>query len=122
EGSEEERVYGLVQQAQEAAVQAARPGTTCEQLDAVARDFLAAQGYSDYFIHRLGHGIGLDGHEPPYLVKGNLTVLQPGMCFSIEPGLYLPGRFGVRIEDTVVLEEAGTRRLNNAPHEMVAVA
>jgi Xaa-Pro aminopeptidase len=120
--SEQERVYNLVAQAQEAAVRAARPGLACEALDAVARDQLAAAGYGEYFNHRLGHGIGLDGHEPPYLVKGNATLLQPGMAFSIEPGLYLPGKFGVRIEDTVALQQTGAERLNNAPRDFVVVS
>lgn len=119
--SEEERVYNLVASAQEAAFRAARPGMTCEQLDAVARDLLTAAGYGQYFMHRLGHGIGLDGHEPPYLVQGSITPLQAGMSFSIEPGLYLPGRFGVRIEDTVYLTAEGAVRANNASREIAVV-
>ena len=121
-GSEEERVYGLVAQAQEAGVRAARPGMACETLDAVARDLLTDAGYGQYFIHRLGHGVGLDGHEPPYLVKGNATILQPGMVFTVEPGLYLPGKFGVRVEDTVALGETGAERLNNVPREIRVVS
>jgi Xaa-Pro aminopeptidase len=120
-GSDEERVYNLVAKAQDAAVMAARPGMTCEALDAVARDIIAQAGFGDYFIHRLGHGIGLDGHEPPYLVKGNATVLQPGMAFSIEPGIYLPERFGVRVEDTVVLHDDGAVRMNNASRAITVV-
>lgn len=119
--SEAERVYNLVQAAQEAAVRAALPGMTCEALDAVARDLFAEAGYAQYFMHRLGHGIGLDGHEPPYLVQGNATTLQAGMSFSIEPGLYLPGRFGVRIEDTVYLTPQGAVRCNHAPRELTVV-
>jgi Xaa-Pro aminopeptidase len=95
---------------------------TGEQLDRVARDIIEAGGYGEYFNHRLGHGIGLDGHEPPYIVKGNASPLQPGNAFSIEPGIYLPGKFGVRIEDIVLLTEQGAERLNNAPREMVSVA
>lgn len=119
--SEEERVYKLVQGAQEAAFRAARAGLTSEELDSVARDLLAAAGYGRYFMHRLGHGIGLDGHEPPYLVQGNATALLPGMAFSIEPGLYIPGRFGVRIEDTVYLTASGPMRANNASRDIVVV-
>jgi Xaa-Pro aminopeptidase len=119
--SEAERVYNLVQAAQEAAVRAALPGMTCEQLDAVARDLISEAGYGQYFMHRLGHGIGLDGHEPPYLVHGNATTLQAGMSFSIEPGIYLPGRFGVRIEDTVYLTDQGAIRCNHAPRELTVV-
>jgi Xaa-Pro aminopeptidase len=121
-GSEQLRVYDLVAQAQEAAVRAARPGMACEALDTVARAIISEAGYGEYFNHRLGHGIGLDGHEPPYLVKGNATQLQRGMAFSIEPGVYLPGRFGVRIEDTLALQETGAERLNNAPREITVVS
>ncbi len=121
DNSEEERVYNLVAGAQEAAFRAARPGVTCEQLDAVARDLLTAAGYGQYFMHRLGHGIGLDGHEPPYLVQGSITPLQAGMAFSIEPGLYLPGKFGVRVEDTVYLTADVAVRANNATREIVVV-
>ena len=121
DNSEEERVYNLVQAAQEAAVRAARPGLTGEQLDSVARDLFDEAGYAQYFLHRLGHGIGLDGHEPPYLVQGNYSTLGAGMSFSVEPGLYLPGRFGVRIEDIVFLTGQGAVRCNNAPREITTV-
>ncbi|MDQ3705789.1 MAG: Xaa-Pro peptidase family protein [Chloroflexota bacterium] len=119
--SEMERVYNLVYAAQEAAVRAARPGMTCEELDSVARDLFVEAGYGQYFMHRLGHGIGLDGHEPPYLVQGNPTRLEAGMSFSIEPGLYLPGRFGVRIEDIVYLTPQGAVRCNHAPRDLTVV-
>ena len=119
--SEEANVYNLVATAQDVAVRAVRPGMACESLDAVARDFLAEAGYGEYFTHRLGHGIGLEGHEPPYLVEGNDTQLQPGMAFTIEPGLYLPGRFGVRVEDTVYLSDAGAVRLNNVDRGVVVM-
>jgi Xaa-Pro aminopeptidase len=94
---------------------------TCEQLDSVARDILTEGGYGKFFTHRLGHGIGLDGHEPPYLVQGNGTLLRPGMAFTIEPGLYLPGDFGVRIEDTVILTSEGVRRLNKVSRDVTVV-
>ncbi len=119
--SEQWRVYHLVAEAQEAAVRAARPGMQCQALDSVARDILEGAGYGQYFTHRLGHGIGLDGHEPPYLVQGNAQQLRSGMAFSIEPGLYLPDRFGVRIEDIVALHEDGAERLNNAPRDITVV-
>ncbi len=119
--SEEERVYNLVAGAQEAAVRAAYEGMTCEQLDEVARSLLTEAGYGQYFMHRLGHGIGLDGHEPPYLVQGSITPLQVGMAFSVEPGIYIPGKFGVRVEDTVYLSEDGAVRANNATREIVTV-
>lgn len=121
EGSERLRVYNAVARAQEAAVRAGRPGITCEQLDSVARDVLTTEGLGDYFSHRLGHGIGLDGHEQPYLVQGNRTMLRAGMAFTIEPGAYLPQDFGVRIEDTVVLTAQGVRRLNNVSRDVVVV-
>ena len=120
-GSEERRVYELVRHAQERAAKAAAPGMPCEVLDEVARDYLEQSGYGEYFIHRLGHGIGLDGHELPYLVSGNRAVLQPGMAFTLEPGLYLAGRFGVRIEDSVWLDEGGTVSFNNSTHEITVV-
>jgi D-alanyl-D-alanine dipeptidase len=119
--SEERRVYDLVRHAQERAAKSAAPGMPCEVLDEVARDYLVQSGYGEYFIHRLGHGIGLDGHEAPYLVSGNNAALQPGMAFTIEPGLYLPGRFGVRIEDSVWLSEDGAISFNNSPHDIVVV-
>ncbi len=83
---------------------------------------ITAAGYGEYFIHRVGHGIGLTTHEPPYMVEGETHLIEPGMCFSIEPGIYLPGRFGVRIEDIVVATTDGGRRLNNTSREMRIVA
>ena len=85
---------------------------------APARKVIADAGYGEYFIHRTGHGIGLTTHEPPYMIEGEKHLLEPGMCFSIEPGIYLPGRFGVRIEDIVTVTEDGGRRLNNTSREM----
>jgi Xaa-Pro aminopeptidase len=87
----------------------------------IARRVISDAGYGEYFIHRVGHGIGLTTHEPPYMVEGETHLIEPGMCFSIEPGIYLPGRFGVRIEDIVVATEDGGRRLNNTPHELQVV-
>ena len=119
--SERSRVYNLVAQAQDAAVRTGRPGITCEQLDSVARDILAEGGYGEFFTHRLGHGIGLDGHEPPYLVEGNKTLLREGMAATVEPGVYLPNDFGVRIEDTVIVMSGGIKRLNNVTRDVVVV-
>ena len=110
EPSEEVRtVYEIVRRAQQAAFEAVRPGVSCEEIDRVARRVISDAGYGEYFIHRVGHGIGLSTHEPPYLVEGEQQPLVPGMCFSIEPGIYLPGRFGVRIEDIVTVTEDGGR-------------
>lgn len=119
--AEYQEVYEAVRLAQAAGVDAVRAGVEAEAVDAVAREVIAAAGYGEFFIHRLGHGIGLDGHEDPYLVAGNAQPLAPGMAFSIEPGIYLPGRFGVRIEDIVVCTEAGADRLNRSPRELVNV-
>ncbi|MDJ0953586.1 MAG: Xaa-Pro peptidase family protein [Acidimicrobiia bacterium] len=114
-------VHNAVQRAQEAAVAAVRPGVTAETVDAAARDVITAAGYGDFFIHRTGHGIGLDGHEDPYIVAGNSEQIEPGMAFSIEPGVYLPGHFGVRIEDIVVCTDEGVERLNSSPREVAIV-
>jgi Xaa-Pro aminopeptidase len=115
-------VYEVVRAAQAAGEDAVHPGVEAQAVDAVARRIIADAGYGDYFIHRLGHGIGLDVHEDPYLVTGNSQQLGPGMTFSIEPGVYLPGRFGVRIEDIVVCTDDGVDRLNRSPRELVVVS
>ena len=90
-----------------------RPGATCESIDAAARDWLTERGYGDYFVHRLGHGIGLQGHEYPYLVGGNTLPLEPGITTTVEPGIYVPGRFGMRIEDVMVVTDDGCRILSH---------
>lgn len=116
------RVYSLVSRAHLAGIAAARPGVTCEEVDRAARQMIEAGGYGPQFIHRTGHGIGLSGHEPPYILEGNATPLAPGMCFSVEPGIYLPGRFGVRIENIVTVTHDGCRSLNAAaPTELQIV-
>jgi Xaa-Pro aminopeptidase len=114
-------VYALLVDAQERAVQAATVGTPCEAVDGVARDAITAGGYGERFIHRTGHGIGLEAHEDPYLVAGNGAPLEPGHAFSIEPGIYLPGRFGMRLEDIVVAATDGPDRLNAAPRDLAIV-
>jgi Xaa-Pro aminopeptidase len=114
-------VYELLVDAQESAVQAATVGTSCEEVDATARRVIAAGGFGDRFIHRTGHGIGLEAHEEPYLVSGNREPLEPGHAFSIEPGIYFPGRFGMRLEDIVVASPAGPDRLNAAPRDLAIV-
>jgi Xaa-Pro aminopeptidase len=113
--------YAVLVEAQERAVQAARVGTSCADVDQVARAVIAAAGLGDRFIHRTGHGIGLDAHEDPYLVAGNDLPLQSGHAFSIEPGIYLPGRFGLRLEDIVVATDDGPERLNHAPRDLAVV-
>lgn len=113
--------YAVLQRAQRAAVQAVRPGATAEQIDAAARTVLAEAGLADYFVHRTGHGIGLSVHEEPYIVAGNNLPLEPGMAFSVEPGIYFPGHWGARIEDIVIVTEDGAESVNQQPHELVVV-
>ena len=113
-----QRAYDVLRTAQDTAVHTARPGMTAGELDAVARSIINHAGYGVNFSHRLGHGIGLALHEAPFIVEGSDTVLEEGMVFSIEPGIYLPGQWGMRIEDIVVLEPAGARRLNNAARQL----
>jgi Xaa-Pro aminopeptidase len=108
------RVYEIVSRANQTTLEAVKPGVPCERLDQVARQIITEAGYGPQFLHRVGHGLGLDVHEEPYLVGGNRMALAPGMVFSDEPGIYLEGRFGVRIEDAVVCTEDGGVRLNEA--------
>ena len=111
-------MHAVVQRANQAGVQAVRPGIPCSQIDRAARQVIEAAGYGEYFIHRTGHGLGLEGHEPPYIRQDEDSLLQPGMTFTVEPGIYLPGRGGVRLEDDVVVTEQGGRSLSSAPREM----
>lgn len=120
-GSEAREVFEVVRQAQAMGTQAAQVGTAAAAVDAAARELIAAAGYGSAFLHRLGHGIGLEGHEDPYLVDGNTTALVAGHAFSIEPGVYLAGRFGVRIEDIVVATADGPVPLNQARRDLVVV-
>ncbi|GGM23632.1 dipeptidase [Micromonospora sonchi] len=113
--------YAVLHDAQRAAVAAVRPGVSAEAVDAAAREPIAAAGHGAAFLHRTGHGIGLDGHEEPYLVAGNDRPLAAGMTFSVEPGIYLAGRHGARIEDIVVCTTDGVRRLNTTPTELIAL-
>ncbi len=114
-------LYAVLAEAQEAAVQAVRPGVACEEIDAVGRRRIAEAGLGERFIHRIGHGIGLEEHEDPYLVEGNGTPIEVGHAFSVEPGIYLPGRLGARIEDIVVATVGGCRRLNVANRSLHVV-
>jgi Xaa-Pro dipeptidase len=113
--------YAALRAAQQAAVDAVRPGVTCEAVDRAARAVLAEAGLAERFIHRTGHGIGLDVHEEPYVVEGNALSLEPGMTFSIEPGVYLSGRWGARIEDIVAVTADGVERFNTRPTELVVL-
>jgi Xaa-Pro aminopeptidase len=112
--------YKVLRDAQEAACEAVRPGVTAESVDAAAREPITAAGYGEAFFHRTGHGIGLEAHEDPYIVAGNRELLEPGMAFSVEPGIY-PGPHGARIEDIVVCTTDGCERLNHTPRELFIV-
>jgi len=115
------RYYAVLLEAQQRACEAVRPGVTAESVDAAARDVIAAAGYGPAFLHRTGHGIGLEEHEEPWIVSGNDTVLEPGMCFSIEPGIYLAGRHGARIEDIVAVTADGVERLDTIDRDLAVL-
>jgi Xaa-Pro aminopeptidase len=113
--------YAVLREAQREAVAAVRPGVTAESIDAAARDVITEAGFGEYFIHRTGHGIGLDVHEEPYIIKGSDLPLEPGFTFSVEPGIYQAGRWGARIEDIVVVTTDGVESFNGRPHELVVL-
>jgi Xaa-Pro dipeptidase len=110
--AEVRKVYDVVWRAQRAAIEAVRPGVACEEVDRAARSVIEAAGYGQHFLHRTGHGLGLQVHEPPYMVGGNKELLEEGMVFSIEPGVYLPGRFGVRLEIIASVARDGVSLIN----------
>jgi len=115
---EVKKVYEVVRRAQERGVKAVKKGAEAQEIDRAARSEIDGAGYREYFIHRTGHGIGIDVHEEPYIVEGNSLLLDEGMAFSVEPGIYIPGHFGVRIEDIVVVGLDGAERMNNAGHSL----
>lgn len=119
--AEQREAYDILRRAQAAGRSAARPGVTAGELDGVVREIITAAGYGEYFTHRTGHGIGVSGHEEPFIIAGDDTVLTEGMAFSVEPGIYVPGRWGARIEDIVVLTAEGCEPLNTTTHDLVAV-
>jgi len=123
--AQQREVHDVVRRAQQAGVDAVRPGATCQDVDRAARAVIVEAGYGEHFVHRTGHGIGTTTHEPPYMVEGEDRPIEPGMCFSVEPGVYLPGRFGVRIEDIVVAfppdAPDGARRLNTSTRDLLTV-
>ncbi len=104
-----------------AAFEAARPGVTCQDVDRAARQVISDAGFGDYFIHRVGHGLGIDGHEPPWMVEGNTDLVETGMVFSVEPGVYIPGEFGIRVEDIVYVTDDGARSIYTATRDWVVV-
>ena len=115
---EQEKVHQIVQQANAAGRTIAKPGIACQEVDQAARQVIEQAGYGEFFTHRTGHGIGMEGHEDPYIRDGNHLQLEPGMAFTIEPGIYLPERFGVRIEDNVVITADGLHSLTNLPRQL----
>ena len=117
-----DEAYGVLHRAHVTAVDFVRPGVTAESIDAVARDIITDAGHGDLFIHRTGHGIGMDSHEHPYLVEGNSQPIEEGMVFSIEPGIYKPGEWGMRIEDIVAVTQDGVERLNRTDRAYRVVA
>jgi Xaa-Pro aminopeptidase len=119
--SEYREVFAVLGDAQAAAVDAVAPGATAQDIDRTARSIITDAGYGEYFIHRTGHGIGLEAHEHPYIVEGNDLGLEPGMAFSIEPGIYLPGRYGMRLEDIVAVTANGVERLNRSDRSLAVV-
>jgi Xaa-Pro dipeptidase len=112
------RVYDVVKRANEAGRKAARPGVEIQEVDRAARKVIVDAGYGQYFTHRTGHGLGLDGHEPPFACEGDTTILEPGMTFTVEPGVYLPGKGGVRVEDDVVITRDGCESLTTFDREL----
>ena len=114
-------IYNVVLEAQQAAFDAIKPGVACQDVDRAARKVITDHGYAEYFIHRLGHGIGLTAHEDPYLVEGNTELMQVGNVFSDEPGIYIPDRWGVRIEDSVAVTETGAERLNQVSRALTSL-
>jgi len=113
--------YDVLHAAQRAGVAAGAVGTPCEEIDRVTRQVIADAGYGEFFIHRTGHGIGMEEHEDPYIVEGNTLPLAAGHAYSVEPGIYVPGRWGMRLEDIVVATPDGPRSLNNSDHALVSV-
>jgi Xaa-Pro dipeptidase len=115
------QVHAIVHSANAAGKAGVKPGASCESVDQAARDVIDRAGYGEYFLHRTGHGLGLEAHEPPYITDGNTEVLAPGMTFTIEPGIYLPGRGGVRIEDDVLVTAEGVECLSAYPRELEVI-
>jgi len=115
------RVYEVVRAANGAGRAAAGPGVVAEEVDRAARALIEEAGYGEYFIHRTGHGLGLEVHEPPFIVAGNGRALEPGMTFTVEPGVYLPGRGGVRIEDDVLVTPGGAESLTTFPRGLISL-
>lgn len=119
--AEYEKIHKIVQQANAAGRAAGKPGVPCAEVDKAARTVIESAGYGEYFTHRTGHGIGMEVHEEPYMRGDNMQLLEPGMAYTVEPGIYLPDRNGVRVEDNVVVTETGSESLSDMPREMRVV-
>jgi len=118
---ESARIAEVVREANTVGRELARPGVACEEVDRAARQVIEAAGYGEFFIHRTGHGLGLETHEPPYIRSGNPMLLEPGMTFTIEPGIYQAGKNGVRIEDDILITATGTESLSDLPRQLVQI-
>ena len=118
---EYQKIHRIVQEANAAGRAASKPGIPCAEVDKAAREVIEKAGYGKFFTHRTGHGIGMEGHEAPYMRGDNLQILEPGMAFTVEPGIYLTGRNGVRIEDNMVITESGVESLSDMPREIRVV-
>lgn len=116
-----QQIHKVVQEANAAGRAAGKPGVPCAVVDKAAREVIEQSGYGAYFTHRAGHGIGMEGHEEPYMRGDNMKLLEPGMCYTVEPGIYLPGEGGVRIEDNLVVTESGAESLSDMPRELRVV-
>jgi Xaa-Pro dipeptidase len=119
--SEFEKIHDIVHQANQASHAVSKPGIQAKEIDIAARTVIEEAGYGEYFIHRTGHGLGMEGHEPPYIRNDNALIMKTGMTFTIEPGIYLPDRGGVRIEDDVAITEAGLESFTDLPRELITV-
>ncbi len=119
--AKQREIYRIVSESQEAAIRSVKSGIKTEDVDRCARKIIENSGYGEYFTHRTGHGLGLEVHEEPYITTGNRTKLKAGMTFTIEPGIYLPGRFGVRIEDDIVVLQSGGRLLSSLSRNFIVV-
>ena len=111
-------MYAVLQEAQQKQVQEATHGTPAQEIDRVGRQIISAAGYGEFFVHRTGHGIGVEAHEEPYIVEGNTEPIQYGNVFSIEPGIYIPQKWGIRLEDIVAVTESGPLSLNTVNHDL----
>jgi Xaa-Pro aminopeptidase len=114
--------YAVLRAAQATGVRAGVVGAACQDVDRAARKVIADAGYGEYFIHRTGHGIGMEAHEDPYMVEGNADTIEPGHAFSVEPGIYVAGKWGMRLEDIVVATDNGPLSMNFADHSLVTIA